>query len=209
QSKIDYVYPGSKPSSTDEVQEFAIENAEPQPAVNISYLGSLYQTRNLDTLMKAIDELISEGIKPNIQINIYGVMNTDIRERITKFQHPGYFILHGHVSREQAVKKARQADVLLLVQHTDMRSKTTIPFKLYDYLHSGNLIWGLIYRNSEIEQLLTSHGHLACQADDIKTIKDVIIRLSDYKHGLESSILPSSLTPAKAIDKMIELLKLD
>ena len=209
QSKIDYVYPGSKPSSTDEVQEFAIENAEPQPAVNISYLGSLYQTRNLDTLMKAIDELMSEGIKPNIQINIYGVMNTDIRERITKFQHPGYFILHGHVSREEAVKKARQADVLLLVQHTDMRSKTTIPFKLYDYLHSGNLIWGLIYRNTEIEQLLTSHGHLVCQADDIKSIKDVIIRLSDYKHGLESSILPSSLTPAKAIDKMIELLKLD
>ncbi len=209
QSKIDYVYPGSKPSSTDEVQEFAIENAEPQPAVNISYLGSLYQTRNLDTLMKAIDELMSEGIKPNIQINIYGVMNTDIRERITKFQHPGYFILHGHVSRGQAIKKARQADVLLLVQHTDMRSKTTIPFKLYDYLHSGNLIWGLIYRNTEIEQLLTSHGHLVCQADDIKSIKDVIIRLSDYKHGLESSILPSSLTPAKAIDKMIELLKLD
>ena len=43
------------------------------------------------------------------------------------------------ISRNSALR-AMDSDVLLLVQHTDDRSILTIPFKIYDYLNTENLI---------------------------------------------------------------------
>ena len=52
------------------------------------------------------------------------------------------------ISRELAHQKAMDSDILLLVQHTDDRSALTIPFKVYDYLNTENLILGLTYKKS-------------------------------------------------------------
>ncbi len=156
--------------------------------------------------MEALEQLLAEGMNPNVEVNVYGVMNADIRTRIEQFPYQGYIKLHGHVTREAALQKAMEADVLLLVQHTDMRSKTTIPFKLYDYLHTGNLILGLIFRNSEIEELLISHGHLVCQADDIKSIKETLLFLSESIENRKNNISSCDLIPRKAVEDMLQLL---
>lgn len=206
QSKINFVYPGSSPIPDSHIYKDSVEDTASHKLTNISYLGSLYQTRNLDTLMEAIVQLLAEGKVPNIQINVYGVMNADIRKRIQQFPHQGFIILHEHVSREVALQKAMEADVLLLVQHTDMRSKTTMPFKLYDYLHTGNLILGLIFRNYEIEELLVSHGHLVCQADNIQSIKDTLLLLSGSFENVKRNIVASNLIPRKAVEDMLQLL---
>jgi len=207
QSKINFIYPGANPVNSFGSSEAASQKLGLVKRINISYLGSLYQTRNLDTLMEALGQLLAEGRNPNVEVNVYGVMNADIRTRIEQFPYQGYIKLHGHVTREVALQKAMLADVLLLVQHTDMRSKTTIPFKLYDYLHSGNLIFGLIFRNNEIEDLLTSHGHLVCQADDIQSIKETLLLLSESIKVAKNNIRSSDLIPSTAVENMLQLLK--
>jgi glycosyltransferase involved in cell wall biosynthesis len=207
QAKINFVYPGSSPIPYASHNKNRFIDGNTNRRTNISYLGSLYQTRNLDTLMEAIGQLLAEGRNPNVEVNVYGVMNADIRTRIEQFPYQGYIKLHGHVTREVALQKAMLADVLLLVQHTDMRSKTTIPFKLYDYLHSGNLIFGLIFRNNEIEDLLTSHGHLVCQADDIQSIKETLLLLSESIKVAKNNIRSSDLIPSTAVENMLQLLK--
>jgi glycosyltransferase involved in cell wall biosynthesis len=207
QNKIHFFYPGANPVNSFGSSEAASQKLGLVKWINISYLGSLYQTRNLDTLMEALGQLLAEGRNPNVEVNVYGVMNADIRTRIEQFPYQGYIKLHGHVTREVALQKAMLADVLLLVQHTDMRSKTTIPFKLYDYLHSGNLIFGLIFRNNEIEELLTSHGHLVCQADDIQSIKETLLLLSESIKVAKNNIRRSDLIPSTAVENMLQLLK--
>ncbi len=204
--KIDYVYPGSNAVEHYQQSDRNIPGKSGNRKINITYLGSLYQTRNLDTTMQALSELIESGKSPAIEINIYGVMNTDIRERIVNFPHPGFIFLHNLVTREMAMQKALEADVLLLIQHKDKRSIPTMPFKIYDYLHTGNLIFGLIYRNDEIEEILVSHGHLVCQADDVEGIKEKLLLISGSFNNLPQNIRKSDLTPEKAVERILQLL---
>ncbi len=210
QKKIHFVYPGANTidaNSLSQNNSISIENNSFPQKVNVTYLGSLYQTRNLDTFMQAIDEIISEGTPINtlLEINLYGNINSDIKNRIMNFKHK-IIKIHGLVDRNIALNIANVADVLLLIQNTDDRSIVTIPFKTYDYLHTGKLIFGLTYRNDELENMLSSHGHLVCQADDINSIKRNILNLINDLTQYTSNIKKSKYTPALAVDQMIHLI---
>ena len=58
----------------------------------------------------------------------------------------------------------------MLVQHTDERSRETIPYKTYDYLNLGLPVFGLL-NNDELSALIESHGGHTAQADDPESIK--------------------------------------
>ncbi|MCA6511709.1 MAG: hypothetical protein IM569_02500 [Chitinophagaceae bacterium] len=206
--RISYVYPGSI-AVEQYLQHANVQTLEKNlhEKINITYLGSLYLTRNLDTLMKAIDELAKEGTPvTNILVNIYGNMNADIRERILNFKYSGIFIIHGLISREEAMQKALMADVLLLVQNIDNRSINTIPFKTYDYLHTGKRILALTYRNDEIDNMLTTHGHWVCQADDVNGMKDILVHLKANIADTTHPVVISKYTPDYAVNSMLALL---
>ena len=155
--------------------------------------------------MKAITLLDSEN-KKSIEINLYGHLNVDIKKRIDEFED-GIIKYHGMVPRTVALQKGQKADILLLVQHTDDRSITTIPFKTYDYLHSNKLILGLIYRNDEIEEILKKHGHLACQADDIESIKNVLLNIISNLNNINKKIIKCEYTPEFAVNRMLSLME--
>ena len=78
-----------------------------------------------------------------------------------------------------------------------------MPFKTYDYLHSGKLILGLIFKNDEIKEILISHGHLACQVDDIQAIQQAIRNLIENKKMLIQGIKECDITPKIAVKKML------
>ncbi len=204
--KIFFVYPGS--NKIEEQTGFTpLKEQVNHPSINITYLGSLYQTRNMDAIMEAIQELVSDGVSivDRLEINLYGNMNADIKQRIEDFPIP-IITIHGLVNRDIAIRKAMQADVLLLIQNTDDRSIGTIPFKTYDYLHTGKLILALVYKNEELEDMMLSHGHLVCQANDVAAIKTNILGLMNNPHKLYSDIKPSNLTPQLAVKNMLTLI---
>ncbi len=195
-TKIVCIYPGSwsrKPVSNNNSSEI----------LKFCYLGSLYQTRNLDRIMETFLRLEKNGfdLTKKVQINVYGNMNPDIRARIEKFPLP-IIKLHSLVPRENALDIAQKSDVLLLVQNTDDRSTLTIPFKTYDYLQSGALILGLIHKNDELTELLRRYGHLACKADDIDEIEAALIVILSR---VAKSITIPDLTPHQAAKEMIDL----
>jgi len=206
-NKIFYVYPGANTIVNNSGTKLkSIESNTYSNKINLTYLGSLYQTRNLDTIMEAIDELIAEGnpIDKQFEINLYGNINSDIKKRIIEFKH-NVIKIHGLVDRDIAIDKANCADVLLLIQNTDDRSIVTIPFKTYDYLHTGKLIFGLTYRNNELENMLTSHGHVVCQANDIPSIKHNISHLISDISYYTGKIKASEYTPERAVENMLQL----
>jgi glycosyltransferase involved in cell wall biosynthesis len=199
-NKIDFVYPGSFPVDIKKISQFSSE-----AKLKVIYLGSLYQTRNFDTLMDALRLISKEyDLSKKIQIDIFGNMDNDIKNRINQFEFPIIF-KHGLVSRIEALKEAKESDVLLLIQNNDLRSSVTIPFKIYDYLNLKIPILGLIFKNSELEEILTTHGHLACQVDDIYQIKESILNLLLNYDQLYSGIRESILTPDLAVSQMLTI----
>ena len=115
------------------------------------------------------------------------------------FLKNGNIKIHGMIPREAAIKNAQKADVLLLVQHTDLRSSKTIPFKLYDYLNTENLIFGLTYKNDEIDDILIKHGHITSDASSVELIKKSLAQVFDK---LPNKIKASKFDPKSAVDKM-------
>ena len=193
-NKIDFIYPGAKKLKTLKKQA---PNSKNKP-INFSYIGSLYQTRNLDNFFSALEEL-----SPNrkYEVNLYGWLADDILERTKKLENLKIKI-HGMIPRDQAIANAQKADILLLVQHTDRRSTKTMPFKLYDYLNSGNLIFGLTYMNQEIDQILETHGHVTSDASSVEQIKENLARVFKDFSKLKSNIKQSELIPSTAVNRM-------
>lgn len=197
--KIDFVYPGSNVKRKE-------KKLKQRDKLNITYLGSLYQTRNLDNLIKAMLFLKDDGydIEKLFEINLYGNINKDILKRIKEFKYK-IINIHGLIDRNLAMKKALESDVLLLVQNTDNRSITTIPFKTYDYLHIGVIILGLLYKNDELEHMLNSHGHVSCNAGDIDSIKSGLLKILNNKDN--PKIEKCNLTPDNATYNMLRIIK--
>lgn len=198
-AKIDYIYPGAKKNPVGIKDEVLKVNSK----LNFSYIGSLYQTRNLDNFFKALERI---SISIPYEINLYGWIAEDILARIKKMNNKNIKI-HGMISRQQAIEKAQLANVLLLVQHTDLRSKKTIPFKTYDYLNSENLIFGLTYQNEEINHLLDTHGHITSNAGDVKDIQKKLKLIFKSFQTLKTHIKYSKLTPELAVNKMEKIVQ--
>jgi glycosyltransferase involved in cell wall biosynthesis len=178
-ANIIYIYPGSPPQI---YPKLSIVNKSKK--FRFVHLGSLYQTRNFDTLLEAI-KIISENqfdILNKISIENVGHLNADIRERL--IQRTDLVKLTPLMPRLQALKYAANCDFLLLVQNNDERSQSTIPFKIYDYLHLGIPIFGLIGNNVEIREILENHGHIVCDVSSSLSVAeklDEILKIGDFR----------------------------
>ena len=106
--KIDFVYPGSNVIGKE-------KNKQVNKKINITYLGSLYQSRNLDNLIEALFLLKQEGydVEKLFEINLYGNIDKDIFYRINQVKLK-IINIHGLIDRDLAMNKASQSDVLLL-----------------------------------------------------------------------------------------------
>ena len=201
--KAECIYPGSS------VKTIGIRDNN-RTRCRFIYLGSLYQSRNLDRFIEAL--LLVLKARPEfvdrISLDLYGNIDRDIADRIRRHQLP-FLHMNGVVTREEAVACASESDVLLLIQNTDDRSSLTIPFKTYDYLRLGRTILGLTYRNLELQELLLRHNHIAVSADDSLMIKCAIDQILDlWSLGkLGEGIVGSELTSDRAAAHMLDIAK--
>ncbi len=132
------------------------------------HLGTLYGSRNLDLFFDALDVLHEEGfdLARAVRIVNLGAVYCETA--------PRYLARHDFQSldaldRVEALRRARRASCLMLVQHKDERSKETIPYKTYDYLNLGLPVFGLI-NNDELRAMIESSGGHAAQVDSIEAI---------------------------------------
>lgn len=139
------------------------------------HLGTLYGSRNLDLLFDAIDALKSDGILENQVIKVVNI-GAVYCEQLTTYLSRDDFVLEEPVDRKSALMRACRADALLLIQHTDLRSKETIPYKTYDYLNLKIPIFGIL-NNPELEEIIRLSGGYCCSNSDIESVKNAIITL--------------------------------
>lgn len=133
------------------------------------HLGTLYGSRNLDLFFDALDALHEEGFELARSVRVVNLGAVYCETAPRYLARPDFQSLDA-LDRVDALRRARQASYLMLVQHTDERSRETIPYKTYDYLNLGLPVFGLL-NNDELSTLIKSRrGHTA-QADDPDSIK--------------------------------------
>jgi hypothetical protein len=195
------IYPGAREPSCRGVYKRSA-------TFNFVHVGSLGGSRNLCGLMDAFLLLFQEHkeLQGVVRVYLYGSLEKEILEQLQAFPYKEVFLIKGKVSRQQALAEMFSADLLLLIQNLDPISSETIPSKVYEYLHSGRPILGLVYDNDELSTLLVDLGHLAANTTDPSALCDVILEAYSrwQRHG-EQRPLPSPYTTAAAVQQLIQL----
>jgi hypothetical protein len=166
-AKVTAIYPYAGPrvfSNRGAVTAFGSERAE------FLHAGTLYGTRNLRPLFEALDAGYADGKFSSKELQVTN-LGADYTGTEARHDYQELALL----PRDAALDRARQSQVLLLVQHADDRSLETIPFKLYDYLNLGVPIL-VIGRNPEIMELL-SHGDFFCYVENQQSIVQAVSSL--------------------------------
>ena len=192
------VYPGSWPFKQIKNDESSVSSS----ALTIIHLGTLYSTRNLYTLIEAIDELIDSGAIASNEIEILnlGEIYGEIKDHHLQ---RSYVRQESIKPREEAVILASKYKVSLLVQHSDDRSNATIPYKTYDYLNIGNPILALT-NNEELYDLLAINGHLPVAVDDVSAIKVALLGLLNNYPEFKRKVKPLAIDILKQTSLMLE-----
>lgn len=178
-TKIQFVYPGS--------WDFNFQR-EPKKSEIISmiHVGSLYGTRNLDILIRALNELLLSPGYENLKVKITNIGGMAGQIYSTPNNRIDFESLP-EMNREMALSFAATASILILIQHADERSKETIPYKVYDYINLRIPIIGLT-DNQEISQILETSSFYESPVKDVEAVKKSLsLCFSSIERGGELS----------------------
>jgi hypothetical protein len=169
--------------------------------LTIIHLGTLYSTRNLYTLIEAIDSLIEEKeiTKDDIEILNLGEIYGDLREHHLSRPYISYEPIR---PREEAIKIASGYMVSLLVQHNDSRSNATIPYKTYDYLNISNPILALT-NSIELRDMMINNGHIAVDINNIEEIRKSLLSLINNYESCKNAVKLKTIDIVKQTKEII------
>ena len=160
-----------------------------KPPIRLVHLGTLYGSRNLETLFSEVDRLLEEGLLSagDLQIENIGAAYLD---DLQGYRNRPDFTLSTAVDRLSGLTRSSSADYLLLVQHSDSRSLETIPFKFYDYQNVGKPIF-LLHNNSELRDLVNLRGGIMAHINKPTEIRTAILQAVNSKNHQRPQITES------------------
>jgi hypothetical protein len=164
-SKIQDIYPGSR----DFKIEFSPEETFEKQEIEFLHLGTLYGSRNLDLFFDAVDQLRVENFPNSERIRIKNLGDIYLGNKRAYLSRDDFELLEPQ-NRVEALRRAAQSEVLLLVQHSDSRSRETIPYKTYDYLNLKKQVFA-ISLNQELTELLSTGPNYIAEANSLNSIR--------------------------------------
>lgn len=170
--------------------------------LSLAYFGEVYSTRNYNSLFLAL-KYIKEKENDHLSYKIYHY-GTNPNLKTVEMEINLSFNVMDILSRNTAMKEASNYDVLLLIQHTDERSKVTIPYKTWDYLNTQKPILALL-NNDELKTMLDDLGHYTCNVNDIDSIVSAILR---FHYDLKNNGIKIKPNPYEISKQVLELISL-
>lgn len=165
----------------------------------ITYTGVIYKGKqDPEPLFKALQELILENVvtSQDIVVDFYG-NNNWLKRDIEKYDLQNVVNVHNLIPREEAIKKQREAQLLLLLTWNDPNEKGVYTGKIFDYLAARRPILSIGFSGGVAEDLL-KETKAGTQASNVEAIKRIIkSAYSEYK--LNGSVSYNGISPE--IDK--------
>jgi len=114
-------------------------------------------------------------------------------------------LISGLTGRQQIEKRMREADVLLLLHGDTEWCREYIPSKLYDYLWTKRPIWGLIYKNEMLWNLLAERNHFISNSNDQKTILKKLVDIwINWNNKVKTEIIYDPIKTDSAVRKILK-----
>jgi len=187
--------------------------------IHFGHFGSLAETRNLAIVIKALHALLSDHPEYSqlVQIDVYGSrLDAISRKTLLDYPLPGVVVEHGRLENDAASGKSgrqlvleamRQSDVLILLHGSDPFCEDYIPSKLFEYLWTKRPVIGLVWRNPQLERILSERGHLAINALDEAGVKAELLELLRCweTNGLEDNVNFTPFTVEDAVYRIVTL----
>ncbi len=142
-------------------------NSATKPVLRLAHTGMLTLTRSARGLLEGLQQLYARRpeLRGTVQLDLVGSRESDNDAWVERLGLRDDVRLRGYVSHREAIAAMRQADVLVLVKHTEPRYRGLIPGKMYEYLGAGRPILGLV-PESEAADLLRGLGCAEIAAPD-------------------------------------------
>lgn len=149
--------------------------------ISFRHFGNFYFGRNPRAFLTAICELIGDGtLEPGkISIDLVGLSSSDfigdlcIGDLVRDLKLESIVTLTPWVDREEAIRRMRESDVLLLFQPDSW--KMQIPAKTFEYLPLRKPIFGLVGDGATADVIRECDAGIIVDQNDITAIKQAII----------------------------------
>jgi hypothetical protein len=140
----------------------------------ITYTGQYYRDKQDPMkILRAIGELISEGKidRSRVRIRFFGPVDNALNEYAARNGIGEVFAQYGVVSRNEALLKQKESQILLYMNWEDPEQRGVLPLKLIEYFQAGRpiLLTGGAADNLMAKTIIgTGAGRVAVSNDDIK-----------------------------------------
>jgi len=138
----------------------------------ISHVGNLYGERSPEPFLKAVALLIAEfpQLKEKVQIDFFGQISDDHKQKISDFALDHIVNIRGSVSYLESLRVMHNSDLLLLI---DAESEHNIffPSKLADYIGSKRNILGITSKNGPSAEIIKNYGGKVFVHDEVAAMR--------------------------------------
>ncbi len=143
------------------------------PKFTITYTGRLYEGKRDPTpLFEAIQELIQEGVlsRSAIRVRFYGSIEPWLPALVHNFGLDDVVEVAGTVSREEALRRQRESQILLTLGWSDLRETGQHTGKVFEYLGARRPILAIGGSRGAVTELLeqTRAGVHAQSREELK-----------------------------------------
>ena len=184
EKKIITIENGFDPDEFPNWENNIIRKPKIDESIRIVYTGSIYiGKQDIISLIQACNDLLDTGMIKfgQITLDIYGQSSLELSKILNKnrLNRYGFVKLKGLVSRPEALKVQKEADLLLFLDWNDPSAHGVLTGKLFEYIVSGTPIIsiGTLSRTSAstlIEKTRT--GICLFRKDEIKSVLMDIIK---------------------------------
>jgi glycosyltransferase involved in cell wall biosynthesis len=162
-------------------EDFAgLEAIAPSPVFTISYLGTFYYGRSPRQLLRAVSELVGEGVigPAGIRLNFIGEVKfaegESVEELVKSYGLAGCVAIREPVTYAESLQRMREASVLLLLAPDQYYC---IPAKAFEYIGARRKVLCLARDGATAELVRNSGAGVVVDPSDVGAIKAALREL--------------------------------
>lgn len=149
----------------------------------ITYSGGLEIARNPEVIWKSLKELNQneKNFSEDFQLEFYGNVSKDVMESLEEYNLTKFCKFKGYLSHQESIEGISNADLLLLSNFPDEKSKGIIPGKIFEYMATENPILAIGPSRGDIQKILEDYNlSKYCTPSDLDCARKFI--LESYKN---------------------------
>lgn len=135
-----------------------VGSVEASPTFDIVHAGTFYKSRQPDALLEGLERFLDrvpEAIA-HTRVRLFGI---SLDSDLSRFRGRRCVELHPWTDHKSVIDIYRRSPVLFLLRHFEARPETTLLWKVFEYMATGNHILAVQAPQRELDGILKAYGN--------------------------------------------------